>query len=309
MLHPKLHRPYTIREKARAMVFSDGFIWDLETTKVTDALKQIGNAVPPPMALAIAKKLQEVLQGRDVSRGSEGDEDVVKQESIAIDDQADQSLAMVKERLAGSETDDDVIDDLVIAQLENEFKRNTDDQTDAGREDEDEKDLDTDDGASDDGDINIGEDMKDQEDQEDPESEDENKQNWNTDEEMLSKIDDDPESEHGDEQNLDTDEEISNESEVEVDEDLEGQAGQENFVSEDESGQDLDADKKMAEESDVDSDEDMEDLDDLGCADEYDTNENMDSEEEFLVNTRIQREERINTGGSKDNAIVIDDSE
>ncbi|TGO10352.1 hypothetical protein BTUL_0137g00090 [Botrytis tulipae] len=257
MLNPKLHRPYTIRELARAMGFPDSFIWDLETMKVSDALKQIGNAVPPPFARALGNELRKVLQERNTSRESNDDEDIANNESIAIDDQADQNMNMVEEILAGSETDsDEEIDHLVIAQLEKESNRSTGNQTNTGSEDED-----------------------------DPESVDE------------------------DEQNLGIDEEISNESEVEIDEDMEGQACQPNFESEDESGRHLDADEEVTKESDVDSDEDMDDLDDLESADENDTNENMDSEEESWVNEKVQREERISTGGSRDDAIVIDDSE
>ncbi|KAF7891967.1 hypothetical protein EAF00_008269 [Botryotinia globosa] len=211
MLNPKLHRPYTIREIARAIGFSDSFIWDLETMKVSDALKQIGNAVPPPFARALGNELRKVLQDRNASRESNDDEDIASHEYIAIDDQADQNLNMNQEILAGSETD--------------------------------------------------------------------------------------------------SDEEISNESEVEIDEDMEGQACQPNFESEDESGRHLDADEKVTKESDVDSDEDMDYLDDLESADENETNENADSEEESWVNKKVQREERINTGESRDDAIVIDDSE
>ncbi|THV52637.1 hypothetical protein BGAL_0073g00110 [Botrytis galanthina] len=306
-LHPYLHRSYSVREFARAQGFPDSFTWDMDNTKMTDIYTQIGNAVPVPLARALGNELRKVLQEKQhTSRETVDDKDMVDREEITANDQADQNLDIIKTMARDETGSDEEIDDLVISQLEKEFNRSTDYQTETGSEEEDEKNLDTDEEVSDDSDVDIDADMKDQEDQE---SEDEDKQNWNTDEEISSKSDDDPESEDEDEQNLDTDEEISNESEVEVDEDLEGQAGQENFESEDESGQDLDADKKMAEESDVDSDEDMEDLDDLESADEYDTNENMDSEEEFLVNTRIRREERINTGGSKDDAIVIDGSE
>ncbi|KAF7941765.1 uncharacterized protein EAE97_006602 [Botrytis byssoidea] len=309
MLNPKLHRPYTIRELARAMGFPDSFIWDLETMKVSDALKQIGNAVPPPFARALGNELRKVLQDRNTSTSRESNDD----EDIAIDDHADhadQTMNLFEEMLAGSETDsDEEIDHLVIAQLEKEFNRNTDKQTDAGREDKNEENSDTEEEVSDDSDVGVDADMKDHEDQEDPESENEDKQNWSVDEEIFGKSDDSPESEDENEQNLGTDEEIPSDSEVEVDEDMEGQAGQENLESEDESGRHLDADEKATEESDVDSDEDMDDLDDLESADENETNENIDSEEESWVNKKVQREERINTGGSRDNAIVIDDSE
>ncbi|KAF5869059.1 putative s-adenosyl-l-methionine-dependent methyltransferase protein [Botrytis fragariae] len=341
MLNPNLHRPYTIREIARAMGFSDSFIWDLETTKVSDALKQIGNAVPPPIARALGNELRKVLQGRDISRENEDDEDVVDQEYIAIGDQADQNLDMVKETLAGSETDsDEEIDDLIIAQLEREFNRSTGDKTDTGSEEEDEKNSDTDKEVSDDRGVDIDAYIKDQEDQEDLESDNEDEENWNTDEKISSKGDDDPESKDKNAQNLDIDAEISNESEAEVDEDLqnqenlepedkqnwnateelsdeselevdedsEDQEGQEKFESDDEGEQNLDTDEEMSG-SDVDVDEDMKDQDDLVSADEEDMNENMDSEEEFLINMRIQRKERINNGRSRADAIVIDGSE
>ncbi|TGO26774.1 hypothetical protein BPAE_0053g00280 [Botrytis paeoniae] len=309
MLNPKLHRPYTIREIARAMGFPDSFIWDLETTRVSDALKQIGNAVPPPIARALGNELQKVLEERNTSRESEDDEDIVGQEYIAIDDQADQNLDMVEEMLDGSKTDsDEEIDDLVIAQLEREFNRSTNDQTDAESKNEDEKISDTDEEVSDDSGVDIDAYIKDQEDQEDLESDDEDEKNWNTDEEISSKGDDDSKSKDKNAQNLDIDAENPNESEVEVDEDLEDQEGQEIFEFDDEGEQNVDTDEELSG-SDVDVDEDMKDQEDLVSADVEDMNENMDSEEEFLVNTRIQREERINTEGSRDDAIVIDDSE
>ncbi|KAF7924922.1 uncharacterized protein EAE98_007010 [Botrytis deweyae] len=310
MLNPKLHRPYTLRELARAMGFPDSFIWDLETTKVSDALKQIGNAVPPPFARALGNELRKVLQGWNTSRESEDDEDIVDQEYNAIDDQVDQYLDMVEEIMARSETDsDEEIDDLVIEQLKKEFNRSTDDLTDAGSEDENEKNSDIDKEVSDDSDIDIDADMKDQEDQKDLESEDEDEdeENWNTDEEISSKGDDDPDSKNEDAQNLDTDEEISNESEVEVDEDSEDQEDQEILGFDDDSQQNLDTDEEVSG-SDVDVDRDMKDQD-VASADDEDMIEDMDSEEESLVNTKMQREERIHTGGSRDDAIVIDDSE
>ncbi|TGO61880.1 hypothetical protein BOTNAR_0122g00010 [Botryotinia narcissicola] len=225
MLNPKLHRPYTIRELARAMGFPDSFIWDLETIKASDALKQIGNAVPPPFARALGNILRKVLQDRNTSRESNDDEDIA-------------NMNMFEEISAGNAEEE----------------------------------------VSDDSDVEIDTDMKDHEDQEDPESEDEGKQNWSTDEIFISKSDDGPESVDEDEQNLGTDEEISNEN----------------------------TDEKVTKESDVDSDEDMNDLESAD-ENENETNENMDSEEESWVNKKVQREERINTGGSRDNAIVIDD--
>jgi DNA (cytosine-5)-methyltransferase 1 len=51
-LHPEKHRPITHREAARIMGFPDSF--PFQGTKIEIA-RQIGNAVPPPLAGAIAK--------------------------------------------------------------------------------------------------------------------------------------------------------------------------------------------------------------------------------------------------------------
>ena len=58
-LHPDQHRPITHREAARIMGFPDDF--KFVGTKVEIA-RQIGNAVPPPLAGNLAKMVLEVLQ-------------------------------------------------------------------------------------------------------------------------------------------------------------------------------------------------------------------------------------------------------
>jgi DNA (cytosine-5)-methyltransferase 1 len=55
-LHPDQHRPITHAEAAVIQGFGDGFLWC--GTKVSIA-RQIGNAVPPPLAQGIARKLAE----------------------------------------------------------------------------------------------------------------------------------------------------------------------------------------------------------------------------------------------------------
>lgn len=57
-LHPEEHRPITHREAARIMGFPDDF--DFMGSKVEIA-RQIGNAVPPPFAGAIARRVKEAL--------------------------------------------------------------------------------------------------------------------------------------------------------------------------------------------------------------------------------------------------------
>lgn len=59
-LHPVKHRPITHREAARLMGFPDDF--QFLGTK-TEVARQIGNAVPPPLAAAIAQMVKSMLAG------------------------------------------------------------------------------------------------------------------------------------------------------------------------------------------------------------------------------------------------------
>lgn len=60
-LHPVQHRPITHREAARLMGFPDDFLFK---GNKTDIARQIGNAVPPDLACAIAKMVRETLTWR-----------------------------------------------------------------------------------------------------------------------------------------------------------------------------------------------------------------------------------------------------
>jgi DNA (cytosine-5)-methyltransferase 1 len=59
-LHPQAHRPITVREAARCMSFEDDFVFP-EEQSMTHVAKQIGNAVPPLLARAIAASVSEQL--------------------------------------------------------------------------------------------------------------------------------------------------------------------------------------------------------------------------------------------------------
>jgi DNA (cytosine-5)-methyltransferase 1 len=62
-LHPAEDRPITIREAARCMSFADDFVFPTDQ-KWTEVAKQIGNAVPPLLAEAIAVALAGVLDAQ-----------------------------------------------------------------------------------------------------------------------------------------------------------------------------------------------------------------------------------------------------
>lgn len=59
-LHPEAHRPITVREAARCMSFDDAFEFPQDQA-MTSVAKQIGNAVPPQLAAAIAMALADSL--------------------------------------------------------------------------------------------------------------------------------------------------------------------------------------------------------------------------------------------------------
>ena len=65
-LHPSEHRPITLREAARCMTFPDSpeflFLAPGEQS-MTSVARQIGNAVPPRLATALATQLIRVLDG------------------------------------------------------------------------------------------------------------------------------------------------------------------------------------------------------------------------------------------------------
>jgi DNA (cytosine-5)-methyltransferase 1 len=65
--HPEQHRTISIREAARIQSFPDWFVFEGSYTAQYD---QVGNAVPPLLACAVAKELREVLSGSNRSSQS-----------------------------------------------------------------------------------------------------------------------------------------------------------------------------------------------------------------------------------------------
>lgn len=66
-LHPVKHRPITHREAARLMGFPDDFVFFGSKTEIA---KQIGNAVPPPLAKAIAKMVKDMLKFKKLAKAA-----------------------------------------------------------------------------------------------------------------------------------------------------------------------------------------------------------------------------------------------
>jgi len=61
-IHPELDRAISIREAARLQTFPDSFIF--EGTKDSQ-YQQVGNAVPPFLAKAIAMSIADALKSKD----------------------------------------------------------------------------------------------------------------------------------------------------------------------------------------------------------------------------------------------------
>jgi DNA (cytosine-5)-methyltransferase 1 len=77
-LHPVKHRPITHREAARLMGFPDDFRF--AGTKIEIA-RQIGNAVPPALAGAIARLIRETLKSREREIPKKREKNVSRQEA------------------------------------------------------------------------------------------------------------------------------------------------------------------------------------------------------------------------------------
>jgi DNA (cytosine-5)-methyltransferase 1 len=67
-LHPAAHRPITVREAARLQSFPDDFAFPDEQGMMSVA-KQIGNAVPPVLAAAIARAINAHLAAHEAAIG------------------------------------------------------------------------------------------------------------------------------------------------------------------------------------------------------------------------------------------------
>jgi len=82
-LHPSEDRPITVREAARLMSFPDTFVLPDDQT-LTAIGRQVGNAVPPRFARAVADSIEAALSGASTARDSSGDHVAVEGQELLV---------------------------------------------------------------------------------------------------------------------------------------------------------------------------------------------------------------------------------
>lgn len=92
-IHPVLHRAISIREAARLQTFPDSFVF---VGPKDSQYQQVGNAVPPLMAKAIAGRLAELLDAANDQCGGSLNDGFLDKRATATDDVQDS----VKEHIA-----------------------------------------------------------------------------------------------------------------------------------------------------------------------------------------------------------------
>lgn len=85
-IHYQHHRVITVRESARLQGFSDDFIWPDRIPRLQQ-YRQVGNAVPPPMARAFAKCLADQLGWPLAPDGLVGDPAIRAPANVLSDDE------------------------------------------------------------------------------------------------------------------------------------------------------------------------------------------------------------------------------
>jgi DNA (cytosine-5)-methyltransferase 1 len=82
-LHPSANRPITVREAARLQSFPDHFRFPANQSMVSVA-RQVGNAVPPGLAVAVARAVSEGIPRRSRSDASPGAWPAIRQLELAV---------------------------------------------------------------------------------------------------------------------------------------------------------------------------------------------------------------------------------
>lgn len=97
-VHYKHHRVVTVRESARLQGFSDNFIWPDRIPRLQQ-YRQVGNAVPPPLAEALAKCIAEQM-GWELNKSAYAGDPTSRAAANSLTD--DERKALRKSRMRGA---------------------------------------------------------------------------------------------------------------------------------------------------------------------------------------------------------------
>jgi DNA (cytosine-5)-methyltransferase 1 len=97
-IHYKYHRVITVRESARLQAFSDDFVWPDRIPRLQQ-YRQVGNAVPPPLAAALARCIAEQMGWPLDPTGLRGDPSIREPAMMMTDEER---KALRQERMRGA---------------------------------------------------------------------------------------------------------------------------------------------------------------------------------------------------------------
>lgn len=97
-VHYKYNRVITVRESARLQGFSDEYVWPDRIPRLQQ-YRQVGNAVPPPLASAIARCLADQL-GWDLNPSATQGDHTTRPEAMTMSDQ--ERVALRTSRMRGA---------------------------------------------------------------------------------------------------------------------------------------------------------------------------------------------------------------
>ena len=95
-VHYKYNRVVTVRESARLQGFSDDFIWPDRIPRLQQ-YRQVGNAVPPPLAAAIANSIANQMDWKLAAASLSGDA-ATREQAMTMTDEQRKALRQVRMR-------------------------------------------------------------------------------------------------------------------------------------------------------------------------------------------------------------------
>jgi DNA (cytosine-5)-methyltransferase 1 len=95
-IHYRYHRVVTVRESARLQGFSDHFVWPDRIPRLQQ-YRQVGNAVPPPLATAFARSIARQMGWQFDPAGLRGDPDA-REPAMTMTDEERKALRQARMR-------------------------------------------------------------------------------------------------------------------------------------------------------------------------------------------------------------------